>query len=330
MKQEILIGVNEKGQRLDKFLRKLFKDVQLSVIFKDIRKGNIKVNGKKQEIHYKLVENDIVKIFGYHYESIGKKSFDFSVEDYLKPRICFEDSNILVVIKDVDSIVHSNGDYGLNDLTKNVKTYLFKKGEYIPGRDLVFSPSPVNRLDRNTCGLVIFSKNGIALKELNYLMRNRRISKYYRALIEGRINDGLYKAYIRKDIKTNKSTVTRYEVKDSKYIEMKVSTIDTNGVVSLVDIKLITGRSHQIRSHFEFLGNPLVGDPKYGNRDLSNYFFNKYKVENQVLFAYKLIFNGIDRNMDMNYLNNKVVIMPFTPQFKKMVKQEFRIMVRGR
>lgn len=330
MKQQILIGVNEKGQRLDRFLRKLFKNVELNVIFKDIRKGNIKVNGKKQKIDYKLLENDVVRIFGYHYLIEEKEKINLEDENYVKPRVCFEDSNILVVIKDENTVVHSNGDDDINDLTKNIRVYLSKKGEYIPEKNLVFSPSPVNRLDRNTCGLVIFGKNNFALNELNYLIRNRKISKYYQALIEGKIKDGIYKAYIKKDSNSNKSIVTKHETEGSKYIEMEVKTLDTNGVVSLVEINLITGRSHQIRSHFKFLKNPLVGDPKYGNKDLSSYFFNKYGVENQLLFAYKLLFNGIDKDMNLNYLNNKVVVMAFPQQFKKIVKQEFKIMVRGK
>ena len=108
---------------------------------------------------------------------------------------------------------------------------------------------------------------------------------------------------------------------------MEINMLDTNGVVSLVEIKLITGRSHQIRSHFKFLGNHIIGDLKYGNKELRNYFFNKYGVENQLLFAYKLVFNGIDENMSINYLNNKVIVMPFPSRFKRIMKQEFKITV---
>ncbi len=377
MKQEIIIGFNEKDQRLDKFLRKVFKDVELSLIFKDIRKGNIKVNGKKSSVDYKLKENDVLRIFGYHYDLKGKNQEKYEIDknyNYLKPKICFEDSNILVVIKDIDTLVHSNGDEEVIDLTKNVRTYLSKKGDYVPEKNLTFSPSPVNRLDRNTYGLVMFGKNNTSLNELNSVIRERKVSKYYRALVEGKIKNGVYKAYIKKDhimfgknntslnelnsvirerkvskyyralvegkIKNgvykayikkdhrlNKSLVSNKKDDESKEIQMEINMLDTNGVVSLVEIKLITGRSHQIRSHFKFLGNPIIGDLKYGNKELRNYFFNKYGVENQLLFAYKLVFNGIDENMSINYLNNKVIVMPFPSRFKRIMKQEFKITV---
>lgn len=327
MKQEIKIGFNEKDQRLDKFLRKLFKDVELNLIFRDIRKGNIKVNGKKKTIDYKLQEDDVIRIFGYHYEIKTKEEFitPKSEEEYIKPKVCFEDENLLIVIKDVDMVVHSTGDDLVNDLTSNVRTYLIKKGDYIPEKTLTFSPSSVNRLDRNTYGLVMFGKNNKSLHELNEVVRERKIKKHYMALVEGKIKDGIYKAYIKKDVKLNKSTVSLKKTLDSKEIIMEVKSLDTNGVVSLIDINLITGRSHQIRSHLKFLGNPILGDLKYGNKELRNFFFNKYGVENQLLFAYKLHFNGIDEDMSISYLNNKVIVMPLPSQFKRIMKQEFKV-----
>lgn len=329
MKQEIKIGLNEKDQRLDKFIRKVFKDIELSLIFKDIRKGNIKVNGKKQDIGYKLKENDVLKIFGYHYDlkknENKKEEYLLSNIDYVKPKICFEDTNVLVVIKDINTLVHSNGDKDVDDLTRNVRTYLMRKGDYVIENSITFSPTPSNRLDRNTYGLVIFGKNNKALNELNEVVRNRKVLKYYRALVEGKVKDGFYKAYIRKDDKRNKSIVSNKKHVDSKEIKMEIKTIDTNGALTLVDINLITGRSHQIRSHFRFIGNPIIGDLKYGSKEMRNYFFNKYGVENQLLFAYKLHFNGIDENMSIGYLNNKVIVMPLPSKFKRIVKQEFKI-----
>lgn len=328
MKQEIIIGLNEKDQRLDKFVRKVFKDVDLSLIFKDIRRGNIKVNGKKSKIDYKLQENDKIRIFGYYYNLKSKECDRENIIDeinYTKPKICFEDKNILVVAKDIDVLVHSNGDNDINDLTKNVRNYLIKKGDYVLKENFTFSPSPVNRLDRNTYGLVIYGKNSKSLNELNCAIRERKISKYYRALIEGKIKNGIYKGYIKKDTNYNKSVVSSKKDDNSKEIQMEVNTVDTNGIVSLIDIKLITGRSHQIRSHLKFLGNPIIGDLKYGNKELRNYFFNKYRVENQLLFAYKIQFNGIDENMGISYLNNKIIVVSFPSQFKRIMKQEFKI-----
>ena len=330
MRREIVIGFNEKDQRLDKFLRKLFKDVELSVIFCDLRKGNIKVNGKKEKNSYRLKENDVIRIFGYHYDfdKIELKNQSILEESkYIKPKICFEDNNILVAIKEVGTVVHSNGDDMIDNLTDNVRIYLYKKGDYVVKENLTFSPSPVNRLDRNTYGLVIFGKNSSSLKELNYAVRERKVLKYYRALVEGRIKDGLYKSYIKKDPKLNKSIVSNKNDGTFKEIQMRIKTIDTSGIVSLLDIELITGRSHQIRSHLKFLRNPIIGDMKYGNKELRSYFFNKYGIDNQLLFAYKLVFNGINDDMQINYLNNKVIVMPFPNVFKRIMRQEFKLTI---
>lgn len=330
MKQEIVIGVNEKDQRLDRFIRKLFRDVQLNVIFRDIRKGNIKVNGSRKSIDYKLKQNDILRIFGYHYDLYSNR--DRLVEgisdynDYVKPKVCYEDSNILIVLKDLNTIVHSNGDDSIRDLTKDVRIYLSKKGDYSIYNNLTFTPSPVNRLDRNTYGLVIFGKNNISLNELNNLVRERKINKYYQALVQGKIKDGIYTAYIKKDTNTNKSSVFNKKIPDSKKIQMGIKVIDTNGVVSLLDINLMTGRSHQIRSHLRFLNNPLIGDIKYGSNELKNYFFNKYGVQSQLLFAYKIVFRDIDKSMSISYLNNKTIVAPLPSRFKRIIKQEFKIM----
>lgn len=325
MKQEIRISFNEKDQRLDRFLRKLFKNVELNLIFKDIRNGNIRVNGKKQKINYRIQEDDVLSIFGYYYDLNNNKSID--AEEYIgynKPKICYEDSNILVAIKDVDTLVHSDGK-NEKDLTRDVNIYLSNKGNTNLDDNLTFNISPVNRLDRNTYGLVIFGKNRVATRELCELIKFRKISKYYKVLVEGKIKDGIYTAYIKKDSKLNKSIVYGYKVPDSKEIKMELKMIDTNGVISLLDIKLITGRSHQIRSHLKFLNNPVIGDLKYGNKELKNYFFNKYGVQNQLLFAYKLHFNGINENMMLNYLNNKLILCSLTSQFKRIVRQEFKI-----
>lgn len=329
MKQEIRIGSNEKDQRLDKFLRKLFKDVELNLIFRDIRKGNIRVNGKKQKINYKIQENDILRIFGYYYK-LDNNIKDIFTDEYVrynKPKICYEDSNILVVVKDIDTLVHSNGKDDIKDLSKDVRMYLSKKKDVNLNSNLIFNPSPVNRLDRNTYGLVMFGKNNLAIRELCELIKDRMISKYYRVLVEGKIKDGIYTAYIKKDSKLNRSIVYNHKTSGSKEIQMEVKVIDTNGIVSLLEIDLITGRSHQIRSHLKFLNNPIIGDLKYGNKELKNYFFNKYGVQNQLLFAYKLSFNGIDENMSINYLNNKVIVAPLPSQFKRIIKQEFKITI---
>lgn len=201
--------------------------------------------------------------------------------------------------------------------------YLYDKGEYNPTKELTFSPSPCNRLDRNTMGLVIFAKNYETLKSINEMIREGNIKKYYTTIVKGRIKDGNYSAYILKDNKTNKSKVSIDYIKDSKKIETKVINIESIGQFSHIDIELITGRSHQIRAHLSYLGNPIIGDVKYGDKKINSFFFNKYNLTNQLLIAYKLIFTNCPKNL--KYIEGRIITMPYPDLFKKIKKDIFKV-----
>ena len=190
----IEIGNNEAGQRIDKFLRKWLKDVPLSAIYKNIRKGDIKVNGKKIKEKYSLNLGDIVETREIVSENKKDKKF-IRVEDFNKIKITYEDENMLLVEKWPGILVHSDKRQGEPTLTDYVLTYLCDKGDYIPENEITFTPASCNRLDRNTSGIVIFGKNYEALKLLNEMVRERRIKKYYQALVLGKIKDGVYEEH---------------------------------------------------------------------------------------------------------------------------------------
>ena len=317
---KIEIGPNEAGQRLDKFLRKLLKDVPLSAIFKSLRKGDVRVNGKKEKEKYALVQGDTIEI-----KYINSKKDDkanFIKVDATGMKICFEDKNILVVEKWPGILVHSDGNKKEATLTDYALSYLNQKGDYIPEDELTFIPAPCNRLDRNTSGLVLFGKNFEALKMLNEMIRDREVEKYYNTLVKGRIRDGFYSGYILKNEDTNISKIYDTEVPNSKEISMEVKTIQTNGAYSFLEINLLTGRSHQIRAHLAHLGNPLIGDSKYGDKKLNNFFQNKFGLEYQFLYAYKLIIREIGGNLD--YLENKTIVQALPPMFKKIKTDVFK------
>lgn len=321
---KIEIGTNEAGQRLDKFLRKYLKDVPLSAIFKALRKGDIRVNGLKQKENYSLQLGDEIVI-----KYIQSKTKD-NVKKFIKVNpgsmmITYEDENIVVVEKWPGVLVHPDEKGAEPSLTDYVLSYLNDKGDYLPENELTFTPAPCNRLDRNTSGAVVFGKNFEALRTMNEMIRENQVEKYYMCLVKGRIKDGLYKGYISKNENDNISKVYDKKVENTKEISMEVKTIQSNGAFSLLEINLITGRSHQIRAHLSHIGNPIIGDFKYGDSKLNAFFNNKFGLNYQYLYAYKLIFR--EGGEKLAYLKNKTVTEALPPMFKKIKKDVFKFSI---
>ncbi|WP_163191694.1 RluA family pseudouridine synthase [Clostridium thermarum] len=313
----IIIGPNEAGQRLDKFLRKYLKDVPLSAIFRGIRTGDVKVNGKKAKEKYSLLEGDELLI---NISSQLKKADFIKIDADLK--ITYEDENMLLVEKRPNLLVHSDSKDGEPTLTDMVLSYLSEKGDYDPDTEITFTPAPCNRLDRNTSGIVIFGKNFEALKLLNEMIRERYIKKYYCALVKGRIKDGVHEAYIIKDEENNVSRIFDSSVKNCKKIAMEVKTVQSNGLFSLIEIDLLTGRSHQLRAHLAYLGNPIIGDTKYGEKKLNSFFFNRFGLDYQFLYAFKVVFTKCPDKL--KYMEQKTIAESLPPIFKKIKKDVFK------
>ncbi|HCW05705.1 MAG TPA: RluA family pseudouridine synthase [Clostridium sp.] len=315
---KIVIGPNEAGQRLDKFLRKYLKDVPLSAIFKGIRTGQVKVNGRKAKEKYSLLEGDELLI---NIVSKEPKKVEFiKIDTDLK--ISYEDENILLVEKKPNVLVHSDRNNGEATLTDMVLTYLSEKGDYQPEKEITFTPAPCNRLDRNTSGIVIFGKNFESLKLLNEMIRERKIKKHYCALVKGRIKDGIHEAYILKNQDNNISKIYNTPIKYGKKIAMEVKTVQSDGLFSFVEIDLLTGRSHQLRAHLSHLGNPIIGDGKYGDKKLNSFFFNKFGLDYQFLYAFKLTFTECKDKLQ--YMENKTIAESLPPIFKKIKKDVFK------
>lgn len=322
---QIVIGPNEAGQRLDKFLRKYLKEVPLSRIFKGIRKGDIKVNSKKQKEKYSLELGDIVEIKYMDIDNTAKKEKKINKVDTGSLKIIYEDDNLLLLEKWPGVLVHSDKKNGEATLTDYALSHLFTKGDYDPSQEITFTPASCNRLDRNTSGMVIFGKNFESLKCLNEMIRDRKIEKYYTALVKGKLADGEYTAYISKDQDNNLSSVFAEEKKGTAKIMMKVKTMQTNGAYSLLELELITGKSHQLRAHLAFLGNPIIGDPKYGDKKLNSFFDNKYGLNYQYLYAYKLIFR--DTPSKLRYLEDKTIAQSLPPIFRRIKKDVFKVVI---
>ncbi len=318
---KIEIGTNEAGQRLDKFLRKYFKDVPLSAIFKALRKGDIRVNGTKKKENYSLELGDVIEV-KYLVSKMEDVKKDFIKVNSSSMMVTYEDENILVVEKWPGVLVHPDQKGAEPSLTDYVLSYLNDKGDYIPEKEKTFTPAPCNRLDRNTSGVVIFGKNFESLRTMNEMIRNGEVKKYYYALVTGRVKEGLYKGYISKNENENISKVYDKEMPNTKEISMEVKNVQSNGAFSLLEIDLITGRSHQIRAHLSHLGHPIIGDNKYGDKKLNSFFDNKFGLNYQFLYAYKLIFKGGEGKLE--YLKNKTIAEALPPMFKKVKKDVFK------
>lgn len=286
--KEIVISENNSGQRFDKFLIRLLSNSSSSFVYKMLRKKNITLNDRKSDGKDILNKGDVVKIW-FSDETYEKMtSMDVSTDlnkstNHQMPKlnVVYEDSNVMIINKPVGVLSQKakESDISLNEL---IIDYLINKGE-ISKADLNFyKPSTVNRLDRNTSGLIVAAKNLKAAQILSEGFKDRSISKYYKCLCHGKVTKGdTIEGYLHKDNKTNKVTIHDKEVTDSAYIKTEYKPLEVLDNKTLLEIHLITGKTHQIRAHLASIGHPLCGDSKYGAVD--NY---KY----QCLHCYKMIF----------------------------------------
>lgn len=219
--------------------------------------------------------------------------------------IIYEDDNIMLLDKKAGVLCHPDGREYIDTLISRVKKYLYEKGEYQPDGENSFTPALVNRIDRNTGGMVIAAKNAESLRILNAQMKNRNLKKYYLCVILGipKEKDGMLDGYLIKDESKNTVKVLKKEIDGAKEIKTKYHIIDTDTDknLSLVEIELLTGRTHQIRAHFASLGHPLLGDGKYGNKKLNE----KFGYNKQCLYSYKLIFKLDEDAGSLSYLSNR-------------------------
>lgn len=302
--KEFVIKKNDAGQRLDKYITKSFPLIPQSLMYKYIRNKRIKVNGKKSEISYKLCVDDVISMYvnDEFFEPV-KSKYDFlGAGKALK--IVYEDANIILIDKPAGILSHPDeGNYTDTAITR-VKRYLYEKGEYNPDNEMSFAPALVNRIDRNTCGIIIGAKNAESLRILNEKLKNRELHKYYLCVAIGKLKnrEGIIKGYLEKNEKQNRVYISEKSNDKTKAIATKYNVLDYKGGLSLVEVELLTGRTHQIRASFSHLGNPLLGDGKYGT-NAQNKQFGGYKK--QFLYSYKLAFDFETDAGILNYLNGK-------------------------
>ena len=286
--KELTIGQNDAGQRLDRFLAKAVPLLPASLAQKYIRIKRIKLNGARAERDTRLQAGDVLSLY------INDEFFDKPREDnaYLtvaapKLNIVYEDENILLVDKRPGLAVHPHdgAEYG-RTLIDQIQAYLYQKKEWRPREENAFTPALCNRIDRNTGGIVIAAKTAEALRILNQKIRDREIDKRYLAIVEGTLpkKEGSLVGFLFKDAKKNRVFVTDTPQPGSKSCRTDYRVLASRNDLTLVECRLITGRTHQIRAQFAHAGHPLLGDGKYGKLD------KRFDRDYQALYSYRLTF----------------------------------------
>lgn len=286
----ISVTKNDEGRRVDAFLKKIMPEASFGLIYKYIRTNKIKVNGKKPKENQRLSEGDEIKFFGDENLLENKK---FVPEKY-SLNIIYEDANILIVNKPALLACQPDKQRKSGTLVDYIKSYLYEKGEYAPEKENSFAPALCNRIDFNTKGIVIAAKNLAALRIVNEKLKTREIHKFYICRVKGKPvpPKGIIKGEIKKEESTNKSGVVN---KGGKYAETHYRTIKTEKESSVLEVEIITGRSHQIRVHLSSIGCPIMGDPKYA----------KDGGKEQQLVSYKTVFDFKIDAGQLQYLNGK-------------------------
>lgn len=320
MKTLIITKVDE-GQTIYKYLRKHLSKAPLSFIEKIFRLKDVKINKKRVGKTEIVKENDVVDIYlnDSQYEEFTSTKDEVKLKQM--PNIVYEDENILIAHKPSGLLVHGDKNEKRITLTNMVLSYLNEKGEYTFNTNS-FTPSLAHRIDRNTSGLVVFGKNIKALQALEDIFKDHsKINKHYYALVKGGLNnEGTIDKPLIKD--EDKSLVRVGEIsKGAKRAITKYKVVEKFNEYALVDVHLLTGRTHQIRVHFASINHPLLGDSKYGDFSLNHRFNNRFNYQGQFLHAYKLEFTKIDGFL--SYLSNKIFVVPLGKK-EQLILEELR------
>lgn len=295
------IGPNDAGMRVDKFVTKIAPRLPQGLLYKYIRLKRIKVNGKRAAIAQRLSVGDRMELY------LNDEFFEEKAPTFLDAPahvdILYEDTNILIADKKPGLVVHEDESGSPDTLIGRIQHLLYARGEYDPKQENSFAPALCNRIDRNTGGIVLAAKNAPALRVLNEKIKAREIQKRYLCIVHGRLEQktGTLKTYQVKDEREKKVRVYNHPVPNGLTAVTKYRVLDEKGALSLLEVELVTGRTHQIRATFAHFGHPLLGDGKYGNNAQNQ----PYGLRYQALYAYQTTFGFTTGAEPLAYLTGK-------------------------
>ncbi len=297
------IEKNDAGQRLDKFIGKVCPTLPQSLLYKYIRTKHIKLNRKRAEISTRLSVGDVVDMYiNDEFFVPVKPRYDF-LSSSPNITVVYEDENILLADKPQGLLSHPDENEYNDTLIGRIQHYLYKKGEYDPEVENSFKPSLANRIDRNTGGIVIAAKNAEALRILCQKIKDREIDKRYLTVVHGKPKEraATLEGYLEKNESKNKVFLTSKRNENARSIKTRYRTLAFKNGLSLLEIELLTGRTHQIRAHMASIGHPLLGDGKYGKLAADK----KLGFSRQALYSYKLGFYFDTDGGILQYLNGR-------------------------
>ena len=315
--RELTIGKNDAGQRVDRFVSKTLPLLPPALLQKYIRLKRIKVNGGRAQRDQRLREGDVLQLY------INDEFFDKPREDNLfltlfRPSldIVYEDENLMLLNKRPGLVVHADETEKVNTLINHIQAYLYQKREWNPRWENAFTPALCNRIDRNTGGIVIAAKNAETLRIINQKIRDREIDKRYLCITVGtpRPPQGEVSCFLLKDEKKKQVAVYHRPVPGGKTAVTRYRTLETREELSLLEVELLTGRTHQIRATMADLGCPLLGDGKYGDGQVNR----RYGETRQALYSYRLTFDFPTDAGLLNYLRGRsfqVESVPFREKY---------------
>ncbi len=317
--QEIIVTANEAGQRFDKLLTKYLNEAPKSFIYKMLRKKNIVLNGKKASGNEMLATGDSVKLFLAD-ETIEKFSRTEIIHTTNKLDILYEDKHVMLINKPV-GMLSQKAEAKDTSLVEHLISYMVETGQLTREELRSFKPSVCNRLDRNTSGLVVAGKSLIGLQKMGALFKDRSLRKYYRGLVTGKVSEKKYvKGYLTKDEIKNRVSILETETLGRVAIETEYIPIWSCDRCTLLEVHLITGKTHQIRAHLASQGHAIVGDYKYGNRSINDAYKAKYGLRSQLLHAYRLEFPLLEG--ELGGISEKHFVAPVPKLFSKIIETE--------
>lgn len=317
--RQLTVHKNDENQRLDKYLKKYLKEAQGSFIYKMLRKKNIVLNGRKADGTEKLAAGDEIRFF------LAEETLDkFTGKNTAVPTVHFPEKSLEILFEDEDVLILNKpaGELSQKAEAKDVSMneyalgYLQRTGAVTEESLKVFKPSVCNRLDRNTSGILIVAKTYQAAREFGDALQKRSIRKFYHCIVKGKVNEAKrIDGYLLKDEKTNKVQIPQDEKPGAVKIETAYHPVKTDGKLTLLEVHLITGRTHQIRAHLSSIGHSILGDPKYGDRKLSE----KYHVRHQLLHASRLELDGFTG--DFQKYNGMIIHADLPKSFRKIMEE---------